>query len=326
MKKQLLIGVDGGGTHSKVIAIRADGQVLGRTTGPGINYNIIGMDVARQRLYDIVGQLLCAVGEDSYDFINIGMSALDGPADEELVRNFAGDLFDHSQIDMDSDAFVALMGATMGEPGVMVISGTGAMVIALDEHANLHKGGGWGYLLEDPGSAYGIAVQAIKAVLAYWEESGPDTCMAQSALAFFQAANKQELLDSIYRPNCDPSQIAQFAKRVITDAEADDTVAKRIINDNIQYLVNLTHRMLRYNSHHVPVYLHGGMFNHNGWIAQRFEQLLHQLDPDASVLRPGFSPEIGAVVATMKRRGILSKDVIGHIEQSIGRNKDVSHQ
>lgn len=316
MDTDLIIGVDGGGTHSRLAAVREDGTVVAIGPGGGINYNTIGMRVARERLFDAVEALLGECGETRYRALSIGMSALDGAADERLIKEFAADRFDPNKIKMNSDVYMALMGATMGGCGVMVVSGTGAMIVAMDERGNVHNCGGWGYLLDDPGSAYGVAIQALKAVMAGWEGSIPPTLLTEHALNFFQADGKRELLEKLYADESDPSRIAQFAREVLTCAKLGDKAARDIVEGNVAYLVRQTNRMLGLCGEKVGVSLYGGMFAHNEWIRSMFCRQLKELSPFTTVSMLKFPPELGAVVAYMKQAGRLNEDIVDKMKKT----------
>ncbi len=316
MKNGLIIGVDGGGTHSRLIAVRTDGTVVAAGTGGGVNYNAISMKIARERLYDAVCALLTQAQETEYEAISLGMSALDGPADEQLINAFAADRFDPERLEMDSDVYMALIGATMGAPGVMVVSGTGAMIVVLDHEGRIHSSAGWGYRLGDPGSAYGVAIQGIQAVMAVWEGNGTPTAMTDSALNFFHADGKRELLEKIYAPDCEPSRIAQFAREVLSQALRGDATAKHVVDKNVEYLAVQTARMLQHCPEKKVVNLYGGMFEHNEWIRKAFYNRMTELVPGASVAMLKYPPELGAVVSRLKRTGRLSESVIRRLKET----------
>src|SRR5207245_1528157 len=72
-----------------------------------------------------------------------------------------------------SDCRTAGFGATLGRPGVVIIAGTGSIVLAQNEAGKLVRVGGWGHLLGDAGSAYWIARESVKVAIA--SEEGLDS-------------------------------------------------------------------------------------------------------------------------------------------------------
>ncbi len=93
MNASLIIGVDGGGTHSRLVAVLGDGTVLGVGNGEGLNYYAIGMASARTRLKHAVDKLLAKIGRTDYDGLSLGLSAQDSRADAVVTASFAGDVF-----------------------------------------------------------------------------------------------------------------------------------------------------------------------------------------------------------------------------------------
>ena len=182
--ESIWIGVDGGGTHSTLAAVREDGTVLGFNKCPGLNFYLTDIVTTRERLCSAVEDLLKKVGANDYRILSVGSAALDGRADTSQKLNFAGAMFPPQKLELCGDVFMAQYGASLGHAGVAVVSGTGAMVLGIDENGYEHFAGGWGYLLGDPGSAYGISVEAIRAVFAAEEGIGADTGLKTAALDY----------------------------------------------------------------------------------------------------------------------------------------------
>jgi N-acetylglucosamine kinase-like BadF-type ATPase len=74
-----------------------------------------------------------------------------------------------------SDAEAALLGALGGRPGVLVLAGTGSIVLGRDDHGRLMRAGGLGPLLGDEGSAFWLGRE--------WLRRRPDAAAAARALA-----------------------------------------------------------------------------------------------------------------------------------------------
>ena len=131
MSRGLLIGIDGGGTHSSAVAVWPDGRIAAVAREGGMNFHNDGVDAVRRRLENVVGALCAGAGAPA-ERICAGLSALDGPADRETLAVFASDTWPAGTLDLQSDAYIALMGCTLGSPGMIVICGTGSMLLLLD--------------------------------------------------------------------------------------------------------------------------------------------------------------------------------------------------
>lgn len=308
MQLPVIIGVDGGGTSCKLVAVQTDGTVLGTCKGKGVNYNAIGMQLARERLKEAVDALLAQIGGRELLGVALGSSALDARADEALVRAFAGELFSPEKLLLDSDVYVALVGAYTGKPGVMTISGTGSMVVGLDTANSVHVLGGWGYKLDEPGGGYGIAIEGLKAAFMALEKIGPDTALAQAALDFFKAPDSRQLITVLYDEKCEPADIARFAGVVLKTAEVGDATSTAIMENQMEILAKMTAKVLESCPHQVCLY--GGVFDHSPAASNCFKPRLQAIVPDVQFAGMELPPELGAVLMFLQDRNALDNAII----------------
>lgn len=311
----LIIGVDGGGTHTVAVAAQPDGTVLSSARGAGINYYKIGMEKARENLRQVIKTLTDACG-CGYDAMCIGMSALDAEADAATIRAFAGDAFPPDKLDMQSDAYTALIGLTLGEPGMIVICGTGSILMLLDEHGQRHVSGGWGHLLFDAGSAYTLALDGLRAATDAWDGIAPPTALCGEALRDFALPTPRTLIDRLYAPGCTPDRIARFAQPVLAQSEAGDAAASAIVTRHMEHLAEQAAALLREHPAVRRLGLYGGIFLHHASVRAAFTRLLLRKIPDVSVELPAYPPEIGALICCYKKRGTLDGDTLARLKES----------
>ncbi len=309
MKSGLWIGIDGGGTHSTAVAAWLDGRVAAVAHGGGLNFHHAGTETVRLRLESMV-RSLCAQAEAPVRKICVGMSALDGEADAETLAKFTSDLLPPGTLDLQSDAYAALMGFTLGEPGMIVICGTGSMLLLMDGEGWQHVSGGWGYLLGDPGSGYALARDALAAVAGQADGTEPGTTLTSCALAWFAVQTPRKLIDRIYAPDCTPDRLAGFAPCVIREAERGDSVAGRILRQNMAQLAAQADALFKKSPSPPKAGLYGGIFGHSETARQLFIRELQIRRPDVRILDPEFPPEIGAIIHLMCREGVLDGEVL----------------
>ena len=319
MGSGLIIGVDGGGTRTVAVAAQADGTLVGCAIGPGVNYNHnIGMEGARENLRKTVDALLVRCGAQDFDRLLLGLSALDQDADSETVRSFAGNCFDPAKLRIHSDAYVALIGATLGQPGTLMVCGTGSILLQLDAQGQQHVCLGWGTLLGDPGSAYTLALEGLQAAIAAWEQIGPETALTAATERYFSLSAPRELIDRIYDEGMAPDQIAQFARPVLAAAEQGDTVALGILHDNMRRLGAKCAQAIGEHPDTVRVILHGGVFQHSPQARALFVEELSAHKPDAWIAPSAYPPAIGAVLCHFLEKGSLDASVRDRIQASKG--------
>lgn len=312
---RLLIGVDGGGTKTIAVAAREDGTIIAVSSGSGINYNNIGMARSRNRLRGIVDRLLAQTGGGTADLC-IGMPALSMQADEALVRAYAGDRFDDVAIDMQSDAYVALMGHTLGKPGLIVICGTGSMLAMLDRQGRQRVMGGWGHLLGDPGSGYSIGLDGMRAAIAAYEAAAAPTGLTDAMRAYFEVDDLRDVLDIVYDSRDTVARIAGFARTVLRMAESGDTAARDAVRANMRRIAHDAGVMLAGGEGMGAVGLYGGIFLNSALAREIFLAALREKVPGAAAAFPRYPPEIGALIHLFGRRGAITPQLLRNLEGS----------
>ena len=299
MPKKLLIGIDGGGTHSTAVAAYPDGRIAAVTEGGGLNFYNSGVETVRERLEaminDLVRQTGCEVEE-----VCVGMSALDAPADDATTALFTG-MMTADQLDLQSDAYIALMGFTQGKPGVIVICGTGSMLLMLDDQGRQTPAGGWGYLLGDAG---------LLAVIDASEDLAPATPLTEDALAFFGADTPRGLIDRIYAPETTTAGIAGFARHVLTRAQEGEPIALGILQRNMERLARSAAQLITAAPEAARVGLYGGIFQHSQLANELFTGALERFSPGCAVCKLAYPPELGALIHLYRKHGTLTDDVL----------------
>ena len=313
MERRLFIGIDGGGTHSTAVAAWPDGRIAAVTEGGGLNYHNSGVETVRTRL-EAMARDLSSMAQSPVAEACVGMSALDLPADETTTALFTGGFFTREQLDLQSDAYVALMGLTQGNPGVIVICGTGSMLVTLDEQGAQHVSGGWGYLLGDAGSSYTLAREALLCAIDFFEGLGPDTALAQDALTFFGASAPRSLIDCIYP--LPPEKVAGFARFVLQRAQEGDEAALSIVGRNMQRLAAQAAHMVHTHPAAHRVGLYGGVFAHSDLARGLFAQELARLSPDSRLCPVGVPPELGAVIHLMQKDNLFTAEALERMKST----------
>ena len=313
----ILIGVDGGGTHSTAVAVAPDGRVLAVTYGEGLNHHNIGIPTARTRLAGMIRALRTQCGEPVVLGVCVGMSALDGPADEKTLRQFAVGELAGFPLDLQSDAYIALVGFAKGAPGLIVICGTGSMLLMVCERRRQYVSGGWGYLLQDAGSGYTLAREALLAVTAEADGVGPATALTADALDCFGAKTARGLIDVVYAPSFTPDRMAGFARCVLARAEqGEDAAAAQILRGNMERLAAQAACMMKKAPAVRRVGLYGGIFNHSAQARSLFAAALTRQCPEAEVCRLDCPPELGAVIHLLLREGEPDAQVLARMQKT----------
>ncbi len=214
---------------------------------------------------------------------------------------------------------MALMGMTLGEPGIMIVSGTGSIGIATDQQGKVHVVGGWGYFLGDEGSGYDIALKGIDAALKSYEGLGKTTILEERVLDFFEVDTHRELIDVFYNPLISMSKLASFGKEVIEVADKGDQVATSIVNKAIKSLVSYTCNLIeKVGSGDCIVGMYGSVLQKNPYISNSFKEQIYVKYPNVRIGFPELKPEVGAALYAMNKRGYpMNKEIIDNIKSTV---------
>jgi N-acetylglucosamine kinase-like BadF-type ATPase len=234
---QYYLGIDGG--QSSTIALIADesGCVLG--CGRGGPCNHATGEAGRQKFFGAVtGCLEQAAQEAGLDLPALEFEAAclgfsGGAADKEA---YSRELIRSRRFEITHDAMIALAGAQAGEPGIIIISGTGSMAFGRNAAGKTARAGGWGYVFGDEGGGFDITRQALRAALRMEEGWGPETALRAALLQKTGAADADALLHRFYTPDVTRQSIAALSKLVADAAEEGDEVARSILRKAAEQL------------------------------------------------------------------------------------------
>jgi glucosamine kinase len=290
-------GIDGG--QSSTVAVIGDerGRILGSgRAGPA---DEIGAGPESSRLRDA---LLAALDdararaglpeETVFAAIVAGVSGYRG-----RVYGRAPDLPAERLILM-HDAPIALAGALAGEPGVVVISGTGSVIYARDAHGKAQTLGGWGFLFGDEGSAFWIAREAL-ALLMRAHDQGAGTLggETQAACEFFGVRSLRELAHAFYHGALTRDRLAAFAQAVLRF----DSL-RAIADAGAGRLAALAHRAIEAGAP-ATVALIGGTFADTGF-RERVSARIRETVPGARIVQPRYEPAAGALLLAYRELGV----------------------
>mgnify|MGYP001385385179 CR=1 FL=1 len=236
----LFLGVDAGGTKTRAVLADATGAVLGAgEAGPG-NFQAIGATAAGEAIGTAVRGALASASAGKGDAANavaapavrgafFGLAGVRTETERETMRAEIAKLGLGGAVGIGSDIEVAHAGALAGGPGVVVIAGTGSAAWGKNAAGDTWRAGGWGWLADDKGGGYWLAVQALAAACEGEDGRGPATSLGARAAKFFGAAGLREVLRDLHAGRHDRAALAGFAREVRAAAEAGDEVAAGLV-------------------------------------------------------------------------------------------------
>ncbi|MFA6111844.1 MAG: BadF/BadG/BcrA/BcrD ATPase family protein [Candidatus Latescibacterota bacterium] len=221
------IGVDGGGTRTRAIALDAEGRVLGWALAGCGNYQTLGDEGLARLVDDLLARLPAAAA--SGRSLCLALAGAGRPAERRAVGELAGIPGWAATFRVVSDGRAALEGAHGGSAGLIVISGTGSMVLGKDAAGREARAGGYGPLLGDQGSGYALGQGALRAVFQARDGWGPPTCLERELLTALELAGWDEVVPAVYRGPVGRERIAALAPCVFAAARGGDRVARELV-------------------------------------------------------------------------------------------------
>jgi N-acetylglucosamine kinase-like BadF-type ATPase len=204
-----------------------------------------------------------------------------------------------------TDADIALYGATDGAPGLVVIAGTGSICCGVNARGKQFCAGGWGPIAGDEGAGAWIARRALRAVAYASDGRGPQTLLTEFACNYFHVSTADDLTTAIYAPTITNERIAGFGKDVVEAAKRKDEVAAQIILEGgielglaaVAVIRNLQMEKERFQIANV-----GGVFRAAGeMILKPLRAEVAKVAPRAYFEPPHFSPAVAAARMARER-------------------------
>lgn len=303
--KKLYLGVDGGQSSTTALIADETGSVLGRGSGGPCNH-VAGAEAQGKFTRAVGGCLREACLQAGLDVETVRFAAaclgFSGGADDKRALSQA--IIRSERYQLTHDAEIALTGATAGEPGIIVISGTGSMAFGRNAAGRSARAGGWGYIFGDEGGAFDIVRQALRAALRSEEGWGPATSLAVRLRETSAAPSVNAVLHAFYTPEFPRSKIASLAALVNEEAESGDEMALRVLQEagaQLAELVAGVHGQLFKANEPVAIAGIGGTFASKTLRASLDRTLQSELS--CRLRDPAMNPAAGALLQALRMDG-----------------------
>lgn len=281
MNLRYYFGIDGGGTHTRLRLTDAQGTILCEISG-GPSALGQGVEAAWEAIHALVETAWHTAhlppAPRDHCALSIGISGIHNPNWAHAFKQQAqhwGRLLIHS------DAATMLVGAHAGQPGLMMIVGTGSVAEAWLPDGRYLSVGGWGFPLGDEASGAWLGIGAMQ----HWQKV-QDGRVAADVLSTqisqhlgispeMDSAEKQQILFNWLAP-LKQHALGQLAPLVFANAHLPSAhallhAAAQAIADHIAAIDRCSHPTL------LPICLCGGLAN----VIQPYlkEDLRHRIHP-----------------------------------------------
>ena len=216
------LGIDAGGTRTRWALAGGAGEIVAEGEARGMSALQVGQgDHVRDALEEIAG----AVAPHGHPVrVHAGMTGF-GENIEALRGLVAAALgIDASRVTLASDMEIAYLDLFAPGEGYMVYAGTGSVAAFIDADGTLHRAGGRGVVVDDGGSGFWIAREALRRVWRLEDEKPGSWRASPMAAALFRAIGGSEWASTReYIYGRDRGAVGRLALAVAGTADEDPT-------------------------------------------------------------------------------------------------------
>ncbi|MDU0206274.1 MULTISPECIES: N-acetylglucosamine kinase [Paenibacillus] len=296
-----LLAFDGGGTKSIVVLTDREGNVLGQGKAGPCNYQGVGKKKAvreiahgiREAILDLgISEDLALLPSIEIDCAVFGIAGLDTEYDRKVIMEMVQETLSLLTIQVGhllvhNDGLAALLGATEGQPGVLVIAGTGSIVFGINEFGQTGRTGGWGHRVGDEGSGYWIGKQAVTAILRMNDGRGEATKLQEWVLPHMGFNHVEELFNWVYSADYSVDKLGELSQLVSLAAIAGDHEAKRILSAASEELfvsVRAIIQQLMLTDKPFKLILQGGVLRNISLVRKQLISQIEEYAPQAQIV------------------------------------------
>ncbi len=306
----LVVGVDGGGSRTRVLLSDANGVVLARVEGGASALRPGQEQAAADIIKALIGEAL-ASAERTDTRPAVCVVGVAGAGQERAAQALWSALAQRriaDDVSVQADATIAMDDAFGDSAGVLLIAGTGSVAFSKAPDGRIERCGGWGPNVGDEGSAAWLGRKALGVITAAQDGREPETALTGAILT----ALELEQLDDVipWAAAATPGTFAQLAPVVLQVAASGDLRANALISFCVEELAlhvrTLARRCFVDERAAIPVAFSGGLLSRGSLVRKRLEQRLKSAVPGAMIRNDEVDAARGAV---RRARRLLGMEV-----------------
>ena len=296
--KQYLLGIDGGGTKTDVLLCDQTGRMVARHIGGPSGLAGQDWETASTHVRESIEAVCLCAHIQPGDIVSVyaGISGCGFPAFRQQYEQFFAEYMpDTVKVRVGSDAVNALSASIGPEDGLIAISGTGSCVYGR-RNGDMHRFGGYGYLLGDEGSGYDLGRRAITAALKAAEGRSGRTMLTEMLKRQF--GDEETWFSRVYQTDARRT-VASLAPVLLEAARLGDETALQELQEAEKGLADAILSAAA-RCHSERLVISGSI-----WKSQLYTEIMAELtDGRFEMIRPACPPVIGSVVEAAIQAGI----------------------
>jgi len=317
----VIVGIDGGGTFTRVMVSDMAGNVLAHCAKDGAS--LYHNSAAAMNVQSAISEALTKADIQEGQVVGMaaGIAGYDNPTDLEWIvplTDLPGLSCPKWHV---NDAWIAHYGALLAEPGIIVISGTGSIIVGRNEEGRQLRNYDFHHYAAS--AARFISYQAVYELLA-GNRDDSDNALLAAVLRHWQVASLVELsalgqtgfnMDRQARDK----QFGRLAPFITEAAEQGSSVAIRVCKRAVEQIkVGIELLAASFSAECVNVALIGSVANSPFMNRTIGEALKQGNNKQYQVVLPPLPPVAGAVLYAMSRLNQpITDEVVRNMQQSL---------
>ncbi len=309
-----ILGVDGGGTKTKVSLITDLGVYIGSAISGPSSIDTVSSEISLKNIQDGLQQIL---RENDIEDIRIssvfaGLGGISSEEDKSLVNSYLHKIKNCTRetvIHSENDIYNAFAGGTMGKPSIAIVIGTGSVAFGIDEEENSFRSGGYSYKEGDPGSSYDLGRKTLKTLAKVLDNRYPTSLFIEEVkkeLSVHTFSEAVKMFDEFYE---DRTLTASLSKLVTLHADMGDIHALKIVEeatDDLALMVQAVNNSINLSNKELAII--GSLGNANTIFKKKFIEKVLKIDKTFIIHESLLDPSIGACILGLKNVDIVLSD------------------
>jgi glucosamine kinase len=311
---EIYIGIDGGGTHTRALAVDRTGRTLARAETGGANQS--DTSDAEQNVLSVIREVVAGANRELSDVAGLvaGLAGVNNNTESQArgERFVAVEGLSCPPVVV-NDAVVAHVGGLRSRPGIIAIGGTGSIVFGVNEagtHLRNYDASHFGGI-----RASFLAYDAVHRVLA-GDGVEDDEMLTREIYAYWEVSSLEQLRESSavwYQEDRQERdyRFGAMAQLVTEGATAGSPVAKAACDAASEGLCTGIRIVgARFSGTDIDVVLIGGVAR-SPYLQKAIAGCLQgDREHRYTIVEPAFTPEIGAAIMALENDGIRIDDTV----------------
>ena len=302
----LFVGVDGGGTHTRVLIVDEQGAELATAEGPGSAIQPGATSRSPHTIRDAVLKARAEFTDRPIRSLCIGVAGAGRDEERDTLQAALETDRIAGTVVVLTDAEIAIEDAFGAGPGVLLSAGTGSIAYGKGPTGVMARCGGWGPVIGDEGSGAWIGRRALGIATASYDGREPESSLGDAIRSTLGLESMEQLIP--WAAAASPADFGRLAPVVLEVAATGDLRANSLVTLAVEELAlhvrTLARKLFSDERAAFRLAMHGGLLAPKSLLRRRLEQRLKSIAPGATVLTDRVVPERGAAKFAMREAGV----------------------